>query len=540
MSCLESKIYGRLSGASRWIPVSLFFLFLAVGYLTYRDYGIYLDEPMQRETGAISYVFVLERLNLPLTGLDWTSSLPRLKDYIDGDHGAIFEMVTVFVEQIQGLTDSRDIYLSRHLSVFVLFAISIVTLYHLASGLFTDWSYGLLASLMLVLTPRLYGEAFYNSKDIVFLSLFVISMSTMRRFTFDPSYANAIIHAITTAIAFDVRVMAIILIVSTLSLAIVPIVAKRKNIRRRLRPVAVFLFALAIFIVIFWPWLWDDPARNILKAFRNLSKFRWPHDEYIFNGDLVDPRNLPWYYAPLWIAITTPAFFCVLFLTGIIQTIGKTIFSFQTILFDRSLLFQLITCGLFVLPLLAVVFLHSVLYDGWRHLYFIYPAFIIIAVAGWKFLWTSFRIWRPLRLLLVGMTAAVFCWNAAWTYLNHPFQFLYFNFLAGENLISRFEVDYWGLANRQALEYIAQHDSSNHIDVSAGSFTELAISVQMLEKKLRDRFIVSKDKMNTTYVITNYRDEFDTTDRKYRNAYDEFHVIRIGDEVAIRIYKRKN
>ena len=41
-----------------------------------------------------------------------------------------------------------------------------------------------------------------------------------------------------------------------------------------------------------------------------------------------------------------------------------------------------------------------------------------------------------------------------WMYKNHPFQYVYFNFLAGKNFNEKFEMDYYGVSNKNALEYI--------------------------------------------------------------------------------------
>jgi hypothetical protein len=42
-------------------------------------------------------------------------------------------------------------------------------------------------------------------------------------------------------------------------------------------------------------------------------------------------------------------------------------------------------------------------------------------------------------------------------------------FLAGSNWKARYELDYWGLGNRQALDYILEHDDRPFITVSPDS-----------------------------------------------------------------------
>ena len=43
-------------------------------------------------------------------------------------------------------------------------------------------------------------------------------------------------------------------------------------------------------------------------------------------------------------------------------------------------------------------------------------------------------------------------------YKNHPHQNVYFNFLAGKNFNERFEMDYFGVSNKRALEYIVEQE----------------------------------------------------------------------------------
>ena len=37
---------------------------------------------------------------------------------------------------------------------------------------------------------------------------------------------------------------------------------------------------------------------------------------------------------------------------------------------------------IFFIPIFSIIILHSTLYDGWRHLYFIYPSFLMVSLSG--------------------------------------------------------------------------------------------------------------------------------------------------------------
>ena len=85
-------------------------------------------------------------------------------------------------------------------------------------------------------------------------------------------------------------------------------------------------------------------------------------------GEYISRFSLPWYYVPLWIGITTPLTFIILFFIGLwknFQLLFKKIT--KSIYIDSFMLTG------FLIPLLSVIFFGSTLYGGWRHMFFIYP-----------------------------------------------------------------------------------------------------------------------------------------------------------------------
>jgi hypothetical protein len=199
--------------------------------------------------------------------------------------------------------------------------------------------------------------------------------------------------------------------------------------------------------------------------------------------------------------------------------------------------------------------LHSALYDGWRHMYFVYPAFLLIAIRGWVALWSSDQSIR--KTLLTVVTAISIIHTAVWVWRAHPYQNVYFNILAGSSdLRTRYELDYWGLANRKALEFILGNDDRELISVRADSFTSLGTALYMIDIGQRDRLKVSdprdsvsesedskeseEDKGNIPdYVITNYRLVKHADDVRYANDFDLFYQIRVDNQVILSVFRRK-
>lgn len=194
---------------------------------------------------------------------------------------------------------------------------------------------------------------------------------------------------------------------------------------------------------------------------------------------------------------------------------------------------------LFFGPIAAVIAFHSVVYNGWRQLYFIYPSFLLLATRGWVAVWSKEPTWTRYKIsLLVLTTISVVCtamlmWNA------HPLENVYFNLLAGKNVRARYEMDYWGLGNRKALEYILEHDSSPVITVWADSVTPLAKSGFMLKPEDRRRISIQENKGIPYYVLTNYYGVKETDNAKFGREYDLFYELKVGDEVVLSVFKWK-
>ena len=117
----------------------------------------------------------------------------------------------------------------------------------------------------------------------------------------------------------------------------------------------------------------------------------------------------------------------------------------------------------------------------------------------------------------------------------HPYQNLYFNVLAGKDWKSRFELDYWGLCNRRALEYILEHDSSPVIKVWPGSRTPLESTCTWWSKRI-GRIQVVRNEAEADYIITNYQGN-STDYAASGKGHSLFYQISMGDEVILSIYK---
>ena len=150
--------------STHYLGLILFVVALIICAATYKDYGIAWDEPAQRELGNVAYDYVC---HLPST---YTTFSNR-------QYGVGFELPLIAIERYLKLTDSRDIYLMRHCATHLLFLLSAFSGYILFFRLFKNKYLASLGFLMIAFAPGIYAHSFFNSKDLPFLSLFLITLT---------------------------------------------------------------------------------------------------------------------------------------------------------------------------------------------------------------------------------------------------------------------------------------------------------------------------------------------------------------------------
>jgi hypothetical protein len=504
--------------ADKWqrpVVWSFFILLLLSGIWRVGDYGMSVDEGTSRTNGMISLKYVLQRfapgvLVQPRQAQAFAPYQVPLPEYGDRDYGVAFELPVSVIERVWGLENPRDIHWLRHLCTFVVSWGGLLAVYQLSRRRFADWRWGLFGAGLLLLSPRLFADSFYNDKDAVFMALCAIATNTTVRLIQRPSWSRALTHALVCALAIDVRVMAVLWPLATLVL----LVLQHSRGKYQERPLVSWLvlgYAVMTtgFVVCFWPYLWEAPLDNFIIAFRNMMHFRWDN-MLLYKGVFFMATAVPRSYAPVWMAITTPFPHLFLMLIGVGAVLWR-LWQRRWRLYASDAEWQdLLFAGLGVLPVVAVVVLHSVVYDGWRQLYFVYPALVLLAVrgavllAGWRPQWdTGRRRWWP--LLYSGTLSISLLTLAVRMVRMHPYQNTYFNLLAVD-VLHRYELDYWGLSFREGLAWVATHsDGEMRVCVTPGMFDTAKRSCEMLPDFSQSRIHLVEKMEDADYFITTYR-----------------------------------
>lgn len=473
------------------LVIVFFACYFILGVFIFRDYGLSWDEPTSRDNGIVTYQYV-------------TKQNRDLFTYQDRDYGTAFELPLVVAEKVLNPTSSQQIYYLRHFLTFILFFTGAVFFYNIATKRFGR-GLAILGVAFLILSPRIFADSFYNSKDIALLSVMIIAVFTLMTFLKKPSLRHAAIHAIASALVVDIRLPGLVIFPITVGffLADTFILSTRRLWKGRIRILVVYFLLFLGFVVLFWPYLWSNPIGNFTNAFLSFSHFLRLSDTVFYLGSYIPDKYVPWHYPLVWIGVSTPLLYLVLFVFGVGFTLGKIfsgIFHFYKD-YGMDLLFFVWFFG----PLLMVIGLNSTLYDGWRQLYFIYPGFLLLVLVGVEDLlfYTKNRYHLKMFLMLLGVVNLLSV--ARFMTINHPYQNLYFNELVSslENAKQKFDLDYWGVTFREGLEYIASHDSSAIIPVffAHGHKNNIDILAEVDKK----RFVVSDRAGDAKYILNNYR-----------------------------------
>jgi hypothetical protein len=512
-----SSLLARSSRWRRWLTGLCLGGLLVLGLATFRDYGMSFDADASRCIGMTSLRYAAGRIKpdfitSPAQQGEFSLYTEYLPTFFNRDYGVGYELPVTLVERLLQLPDDRAKYLFRHLCTFLVSWVGVVALFGLGRQRYGgDWRTGLLAAGLLVLSPRVFGELFYNDKDAVFMALSTVATYTTVRFVERPHWRWAVWHALACALAIDVRQMAVLW-----PLATVLLLAWRSgrgeyeasSATRRVGALGLYAGLLVVLIVAFWPYLWEAPWTHFAEAFENMRHFRWD-GVMLYQGELISSLHVPWHYALVWLGVTTPLLQLALLGLGLAALVWQVARRGVALYGRHTREWQdLLFAGLGVGPLLAVIIFHSVLYDGWRQLYFVYPSLLLVALRGLVVLWQWLHTQRarPRQFVVAGLLAGAvsLAVQIGWMY---PLQSLYFNMLAGSEVRQRFEQDYWGISYLQGLKWVLAHDERSTIRVCTeeNMTPPLRLNAQVLPEGQRERIAVVQKLEDADYFLASYR-----------------------------------
>jgi hypothetical protein len=535
-------------------PVVLFLFFIIIlGLSIFKDYGLGWDEGICIRNGVINAFEINKKLNyiiIPKQKVDvilnkssYNDRISSLTDFQDKYYGSINEIILLipsFLLKFQN--DPQKVVLSRHMLIYLIFILSLIFFYKILDTRYKNWKISLLGCLFMILSPRIFADSFYNSKDMIFLPFVLISMFTSMNFIVKKTITSGFIHAILTGIVIAVRIPGLFVPFLTILFLLLTLIKDNQKIFNKKNMILIFsyIFFSLCFIYIFWPYLWDgNPFYRFIEAFLWMKKFYFTLD-VLYWGNLVYPQSLPWHYLPVWILITTPILYSILFIFGFV-------FIFTNLYknkFNKISLIEILDIhyfSFFIVPVIIIIILNSVLYNAWRQLFFVYPAFILTAILGLNKLNNLAKKNKYLKITLVSVVIISMGFTSFQMIKSHPYQMVYFNFIAGESPQKNFEYEYWGMSYKAGLEMLLQKNQNiDRIKVFITEFSPIKGSLRILDQKDASKIIFT-DFTSAEYFVTNYTEFYNNK----QNFFKRYHIkpeqevdsIVVDENKILSIYK---
>ncbi|WPJ94693.1 glycosyltransferase family 39 protein [Coraliomargarita algicola] len=351
-------------------------------------------------------------------------------------------------------------------------------------GLFSVWRLtawiggeraGFWALLFLATLPRYYGHMFFNPKDIPLAGTYAFGVwalvALFSRLP-KPQWKWVVWVGVAAGLSMSTRIAGFLILVyfggfvglhllsecflKRLSWSELP----RRMLYWGLRGALAGAIGFTI-LYVSWPALHSNPFGAAGASVEQVQNFSW-EGLVLMDGFFWKAQDLPIYYLPFWIVVTTPAHLLILIAGGWLLTLFTFIRVLRqggeeaTLFFPRWII---VCAGLF--PLVYIIWKDPVLYDGMRHILFIMPLLVALAAVTFEdsLRWCEGKQFRLLVSILqfVGLCAVAIVVLHMWAL--HPYQYVYFNVISGglPAAYNQNETDYWGLSHKEAGEWLNQY-----------------------------------------------------------------------------------
>ena len=416
-----------------------------------KDFGITGDEITQNTYGEKVYNYYAT------FGKD--RSCFEYKNNVLYYYGGFFDLMCVTINKFSPF----EPYNTRHFIIAVFGFLLIVVSVALAKA-YKDWGAGFLTAWFLFLSPRFFGESMNNPKDVPFALGMMLGIYFIYRFIKafpKPTFKDTLWLTLSIGYAINIRIGGLLLI-PFLGVGIALEYFFNWKNEYKLGSAEVRKYAIRTIVacivgyivgLIFWPYGLEGPIDHPFKALGEMSSFS-TGIRMLFDDNNIMSSAVPWYYIPKWLCISSP----IIILLGIFAS--PALFFLKKYKFHT--LFFLFFVGLF--PLLYVIYKKSPLYDGWRHLFFIYPVLVVISaltfIAFMEMIKGNAGKYALAAVITIGLLLP-----ARWSIANHPNEIVYFNEFEGgiDGAYGYYETDYYMNAAKQAIYKLAKEKDLYHI-----------------------------------------------------------------------------
>ena len=406
---------------------------LAAALLMVGNYSISNDEAVQHRYGELILAYYA-------SGFADKSVFSFQNLYL---YGGLFDVVAVLLGRILPV----DVYLIRHL-LCALIGIGGIVATWATARLIAGPRAGALAAVALAVCGPWFGAMFNHTKDIPFAAAAIGATYFMLRAVRElphPRTRDVLAFGLLLGTALGQRPMgallgfyALVAIALWIPRPIRANDAARFFARSVLRFLPAFALAYAIMIAA-WPWAALAPLNPIRGVFA-FAQFHYPI-KTLLAGDMFMMADVPRWYVPTYLAIKLPlamligAALAIVLATGLVRAFSG--------LRARETAFIAFTA---LFPVILQVIAHGPAFSGMRHFTYVVPPLAVLAGIGFD---TTLAVLQARQRMLAASAALAIAVGLIWPAVTlvrlHPYEYLFFNSLAGglRGAAQRYDTDYW-------------------------------------------------------------------------------------------------
>ena len=389
-----------------------------------------------------------------------------LLNHGDRYQGVAFNLITQpfsivfnkFVSNLNDLSAYGGWLVSKHIAIFLTFTISGIFFYLLSYKITNNLFFALISSSLYLLYPYFFGHAQFNEKDIPFLSFWIIntyiSLTIVESLFLEEkvSINKILLLSFLTAFLIGIRTVGLLICLQYLLSIIILFNIKKIDINNFIKKYwkmfLIFIIPLFIFIYILNPIFWHNPLVEPINSISVMSKY-WNELCTLTFGTCMNSLNLPASYYFIWLFFKLP----ILVIVGILlfPFVEKKIFNNTP-----ASMYYLTLLLSFFLILFIFILKNVAVYDELRHVLFLVPMIFLIGLVN---------LYYFNKKLFISLGSVVFFFFLIENFFLYPYQYTWLNsFAKFTNIQKNFEIDYWGISNKNITKKIVQYAEENSIN----------------------------------------------------------------------------
>lgn len=491
------KIFSKLNFFSV-LPVCIFLLFIIIGFLTTPDFGVSVDEPIQRQHRLINFKYIATTLKFNDYLPSHIKQQPELQEYDHRFYGVTSQMPLIFMEYNHFFDyRNRIFWYVSHYFTHGIFLLSGIYFYKTLKILEVNKFVVVFMTILYFLHPRIYAHSFYNIKDSLFLSLFTINLYYLLRMIISTTPSKIIFLSTISALLTNARIVG----------AFIPLMAgmyilffHKGSLQKKISLLFILSISFIGIFILITPVLWENTLNNFSTMIGLSASYNRWNNNLIFNGNIIRGSEIPFNYLPTWIGITTPLGHLLLWILAILSS--------PIMLKHNNFNIRKRLIGLFCLIIISlsyvlILVLNSRLYGDWRHLYYIFgPLNILGAIFLDYLIHKNFRYVFSTIVVLIIFSLFL---TIKWMYVNHPHYYVYFNRMTSSNWDKKWDRDIWRLSTKQAVELVLKDNNDKNQTTYLFNGPNIMRNTWIIPGKLRNNLVLTKERQESDFIILDYR-----------------------------------